>query len=293
MSFGYDRQPRVMLNDSAVLNAALYTADDTTPIPADDILTVTFTIVAPGGDPNIPDIDHADGTVVPDETGAGYGRYIVGNATNSVEGEYVGIATFTYNDVPNNLNGLVKSVPVNYSVFDPFVRVGHSPADAAVRQAWMKIEDCFDSEQGGPWLRDMTLNVFDQSKLRGLLPEVFLGINNQMPYSDYTPDSFPYTTHDGEALVAQGLLVAGIRHLMRSYTEQPDVTSSPVAFMDRKKYQQAWGSQYAIELKEYEKWLNRWKLRGYNLSKGSLLLGSKAGRMLPAPLRSRNVGRGF
>lgn len=289
MSFGYDRQPRVMLNDSAVLKATLYSTDDTTLIPAADILSVTFTIVRPDGDPNTPDIDHADGTVV----GDGEGQYIVGSATNYSEGEYVGIATFTYDDAANSLSGLTKSVPVSYSVFDPFVRVGHSPADTAVRQAWMKIEDCFDSEQGGPWLRDMTLNVFDQSKVRGLLPETLLDINGQMPYSDYTEDSFPYTLHDGQALMAQGLLVSTIRHLMRAYTEQPDVTSSPVAFMDRKKYQQSWKFQYDVEKAVWDKWLNRWKLRTYDLTHASLLLGSKAGRMLPTPMRSRNAGRGF
>lgn len=287
MSFGYERAPKTALDNSVVLNAFIYSSDDQTLIPQASIQSVTFTVLVPGDDPSAPTINGATGTVVAD----GHGQYVVASTVTTVAGDYKGYAKFTYTD--GTLTNLVKSVPVDFEVFDPFVRTGASAADGAIRQAWMKIEDCFDSEQGGPWLKDMTLAVFDQSKLRGLLPEVLMDINNQMPYTNYTESSFPYTANDGEAVMAQGLLVAAIRHLMRSYTEQPDVTSSPVAFMDRKRYQQAWKAQYDVELPLFEKTLTRFKLRDYDLSHGSLLLGTKAGRMLPAPMRSRNVGRGF
>lgn len=288
MSFGYERQEQVMLNDSTILRATLYAADGETLVPSANIHSVAFTVVTPYDvDPNNPTVSAQPGTVVSD----GVAEYVVATTVNTEAGQYRGIATFTYDD--DSHTNLVKSIPVLYDVIDPFERTGSSPADGAIRQAWMKLEDCFDSEQGGPWLRDMTLAVFDQSKLRGLIPEVLLEINAQMPYTNYTEDSFPYGANDGEALMAEALLVSGIRHLMRSYTEQPDVTSSPVAFMDRKKYQQVWKAQYDVEKAVYDKWLSRFKLRSYDLSSGSLLLGSKAGRMLPAPMRSRNVGRGF
>lgn len=276
-----------MLNNSAVLTAFLYGSDDQTLIPVGDITSVVFTIVKPSGDPSLPDVDADPGTSDQD----GRGQYVVDPSVNNEAGQYKGIATFTYDE--GDFSGLVKSIPVDYTVDDPFVRTGASPSDGAVRMCWMYIEDCFDSEQGGPWLRDMTLAVFDQAKLKGLVPQVILDINQQMPFSSYTEATFPYTGLDGEALMAQGLLVATCRHLMRSYTEQPDVTSSPVAFMDRKKYQQAWKAIYDVEEEKWKLWLNRWKLRSYDLTHASLLLGSKAGRMLPAPLRSRNVGRGF
>jgi hypothetical protein len=278
-----------MLNNSAVLNAYLYDSTDENLIPEANITGVTFTIVKPDGDPTAPDIDHVAGTVVAGEDG--HGQYVVDPSLTDIEGEYKGFASFTFTE--GTLTGLVRSVTVDFTVSDPLVRVGASASDGSIRQAWMKIEDCFDSEQGGPWLRDMTLAVFDQTKVRGLVPEVLLDVNNQMPYTDFTEASFPYTTQDGEALIAQGLLVSTIRHLMRSYTEQPDVTSSPVAFMDRKRYQDRWKAQYDVEKLVWDKWLNRWKLRAYDITHGSLLLGSKAGRMLPAPMRSRNVGRGF
>lgn len=289
MSFGYDRQPQGLLNDSIALRATIYQADDETLVPEANIHSVTFTIVKPGGDPDTPDVDAQPGTVVSDGTG----QYIVDPAVNDTAGDYTAIATFTYDDDVLSATNMVKSIPVGYVINDSFERTGPTPADTAVRMCWLMLEDCFDSEQGGPWLRDMTLAVFDQSKLRGLVPQVIMDINLQMPFTSYTVDSFTYTTGDGNALFAQGLLLATIRHLMRSYTEQPDVTSSPVAFMDRKRYQQAWKAIYDVEKPVWDKWLNRYKLQSYDLSHASLLLGTKAGRMLPAPMRSRNVGRGF
>lgn len=279
--------PRSALNNSTILNAYLYSSDDQTLIPQGSISSVTFTVLKPNDPAGSPTVNNVSGTVVAD----GHGQYVVSPSVNTVEGDYKGIATFTYAD--GTLTNLVKSIPVDYSVFDPFVNTGPSVADPAVRLAWTMLEDCFDSEQGGPWLRDMTLAVFDQSKLRALVPSVIMEINLQMPFSAYTEATFPYTQGDGTAFVAQGLLVAAIRHLMRSYTEQPDVVSSPVAFMDRKKYQQVWKAQYDVEKALWDKVLNRYKLQSYDLSSASLLLGTKAGRMLSGPMRSRNAGRGF
>lgn len=287
MSFGYERVGRIFLNDSKVLEAYLYSLDEQTLIPQGDIAEVKFTVLKPSDDPATPTVNGANGTV----TGDGTGQYVVSGSVNNEEGDYRAFATFRYNE--GTLTNLTKTVPVFYSVVDAFERAGPHVSDPYVAQAWMKLEDCFDSEFGGPWLRDMTMRVFDQTKMRALAPEVILAINQQMPFTDYTVDTFPYDTGDAGPLFAQGLLVAAIRHLMRSYTEQPDVMSSPVAFMDRKRYQQAWKLQYDVELRMFERWLNRWKLRSYDITHASVLLGSKAGRMLPAPMRGRNVSRGW
>ena len=287
MAFGYERLGRIFLNNSMVLNAYLHTQDDQTLVPEADITSVAFTVLKPDDDPSTPTIAGTAGAVIADGTG----QFVVSAAVNDTEGEYRAFATFTYDE--GSLTGLVKSVPVFYDVIDAFERTGESPLDPAVDMAWLKIEDCFDSEFGGPWLRDMTLRVFDKTKIRELAPTVMLQINSQMPFTDYTTESYAWTNADATALFGQGLFVETVRHLIRSYTEQPEVISSPVAFMDRKRYAEAWKMVLDIENPLWERWLTRYKLRSYDLSHASLLLGSKAGRMLPAPLRSRNVGRGF
>ena len=283
MSFGYDRQATVMVNDTATLVASVYGEDDTL-VPQSNITGVTFTVLASSDTPDSPSIDHEDGDI----TGDGTGTYTVDGSLTTEAGQYKAFATFTYTE---NSTTKIASRVCSFEVIDPFEYRGPSPSDGAVKFCWTYLEDCFDSEQGGPWLRDMTMAVFDQSKLRALIPLVLLEINNQMPFTSYTEDSFPYNGGDGEALFSQGLLVQAIRHLMRAYTEQPDVVSSPVAFMDRKRYQQAWKAQYDVELPAWTHNLNRWKLQAYDLSSSSLLLGSKSGRYLPGPMRSRNVGR--
>ena len=287
MSFGYERQGRVFLNDSKILNAYLYADDQQTLIPGDDIQNVTFTVLRPTDNVISPAVVDAFGTIVYDGTG----QYVVDGAINDVEGEYRAYATFLYQE--GDLTDLVKTIPVFYDVVDPFERSGPHVMDPSVDEAWLKLEDCFDSEFGGPWLRDMTMRVFDKTKIRALAGETLLAINQQMPFTDFTVDTFPYSLGDAGSLFAQGLLVSAIRHLMRSYTEQPDVMSSPVAFFDRKRYQQAWKAQYDVEQAQFERWVNRWKLREYDMTHASLLVGVRAGRMMPAPMRSRNVGRGF
>ncbi len=276
-----------MIDNSQVLNAWLYTQDDENLIPEDDITAVTFTVLVPGDDPAEPTLDHIDGEVVED----GHARCLVEAWVNHIQGQYKSFAQFTYDE--DGLSGLVKSVVTDYDVFDPFVRAVASPADPAIDQCWVKLEDCFDSEIGGPWLRDMTLAVFDKTKINAFIPETLLSINKQMPLSSYDVTSFPWTGSDGTALFAEGLLVATVRHLMRAYTEQPDVTGAPVGFLDRRRYQEAWKAVYEIEMEMYKLWLNRWKMGEYDLTHAALLVANKAGRMMPAPMRSRNVGRGF
>lgn len=290
MAFGYDRVGRIFLNNSMVLDAYLYTQDGQVPIPQADIASVSFTVLKPGDAPATPTVNAADGTVAAD----GLGRYVVADTVNNVEGEYRAYATFAYAE--GSMTGLKKTVPVFYDVIDAFERAGPSAVDPAVDMCWTMLEDCFDSEFGGPWLRDMTMRVFDKTKVRELAPSVMMQINQQMPFTDYTlatPTGYPWLEGDAAALFGQGLLVASIRHLMRSYTEQPDIVSSPVAFMDRKKYADSWKKIYDVESPLFERWVTRFKLRSYDMTHASILLGSKAGRMLPAPMRSRNVGRGF
>jgi hypothetical protein len=292
----YQREPRELIGSSAVLVAQIYNQAESAPIPEADVHSVTFTVMLPTDVQGSPSILNQSGTV----TGDGEGTFVVAGTFTQVAptgggaGHYRGIATFSYDDnsiTPPLLN-LTKAVPANFEITDPFDATGARPADPYVDQAWMKIEDCFDSELGGPWLRDMTLNVFDKYKLRELIPEVLLAINQQMPYTSFNEDGFPYLENDGGALFAEGLLVAAVRHLMRSYVEQPDIANSPVAFENRQRYQQAWQAVYEIELKQFEMWLTRWKLRAYDITNAALLVSSKAGRMMSGPMRTRRIFSG-
>lgn len=389
MSFGYERQPRIFIHDTALLTAFLYAADDETLVPLTEIEGVTFSVRRPedadvpayiivntvlitandpgafgnsftvefdnpgvagplsatfngtnlvvtlasdgvnilstaadvvtllSADPTIyptliatvvdnsplvtgstpmeplvqTNLSHGVGPIIYRAAGIvaddGTATYLVPSNITNVPGEYLGMARFTLG------SGEVKSVPCDFDCIDPFEDIGVNPGDGAVTGCWIKLEDCFDSELGGPWLRDMTMARFDKSKVRRFIPDALMEINGQMPQTNFTEDSYPYGADDADVLLSQGILVATIRHLMRAYTEQPDITNSQVGFLDRKRYQQAWKAIYDIELAIFMRWLALYKRRLYNLGSGRLLVASKAGRLLNAPSRARAAGRGY
>jgi hypothetical protein len=280
MSFGYERQKRVFVNDTALLEAYIYEGDDETLVSLTAITQVLFTIKKPS-DTN-PTIDNDPGTII----GDGHAQYLVSSSTIDEAGEYLATAQFELS------NGEKRTVIVDFDVVDPFESVGASHIDPWVDMTWRKIEDCFDSEIGGPWLRDMTMSRFDKSKLKTLIPEVLLDINIQQPITAFTEDSFPLD-HNGGALFAHGLLVSTIRHLIRSYAEQPDVNNSPVSFLDRRRYQETWAKVLEVEDLQYRRVLALWKRQFFGFGSSKLLVSSKAGRLVPAPMRTRYMGRGY
>ncbi len=284
--FGFDRQSRAFLGDSKELVAVLYNEENTLLIPQADISSVTFSVMKPGDDPNTPTVDADAGTV----TGDGTAVYNVADTVHDVVGEYRAFARFTYDE--NGLTNKLKTVPMTYEVADVFRTVASTPAEPSMDLAWQKLSDCFDSEFGGPWLRDMTKANFDKVKIADFVPDVLLEINAQQPVTEYNIDSFPWTTRDGAALVGFGLYIATIKHLMRSYTEQPNVMNSSVGYLDRTRYQQAWGAIYQMELPEWKRILELWKRGEIDISRGSLLVGNKAGRLTGMYPRTRFIGRG-
>lgn len=280
MSFGYERQKRVFVNDTALLNAYIYEADDETLIPLTAINQVLFTVKKPSD--TTPTINNDPGSIIAD----GHAQYLVDSLIVDEPGEYLATAQFVLN------NNEKRTIIVDFDAVDPFETVGASDIDPWVDLTWRKLEDCFDSEIGGPWLRDMTLARFDKSKIKTLLPDALLDINVQQPITSFDENSFPLD-NDGGALLSQALLVVTIRHLMRSYAEQPDTNNSPVAFLDRRRYQETWGKMLEIEEAQYRRVLALWKRQYFGFGKSKLLVATKAGRLIPAPMRTRYMGRGY
>jgi hypothetical protein len=282
MSFGYERQQRVFVGDTATLYAYLYEDDQESLVSFVNIDQVVYTVKRPSDDASTPTIAEAQGTI----TGDGQAEYIVPSSVVGEPGEYLAFARFHLND------GRKKSVIVDFDAIDPFEAVAQGPFDPWIDFTWRKIEDCFDSEIGGPWLRDMTMARFDKSKLRTLLPEALLDINVQQPITHFNEKSFPLD-ESGGALFSQALLVSTVRHLIRSYAEQPEVIASPVNFLDRRRYVDTWNSVLKIEEPQYRRVLALWKRQYFGFGSSKLLVASKAGRLLPAPMRTRYMGRGY
>ena len=292
MSFGYQRQPTIMVNDTNNITALIYLENEVNdpseieqPVPMAQISSATFIIQRPQ-DPAGTFI-MSDGSVLEDGTAT----TIIGASEHDTAGQYLGICQFVYGPSDTH-DDYTTSVPITYNVNDPFETSGSSAIDPSVDDAWNRLSDLFDSEEGGPWLRDMTMGRFDKTRVREFGPDVFFDINGQMPQTSYTIDNFSYGTWDGQILVTQGLLVHSIRHLMRSYTEQPDIMQSPVGYADRKRYLDAWNSVYGIELERYNRMLELYKRRLFDQGTRTLV-STKSGRAIYGPSRLRGVFRGY
>jgi len=257
--------------------------NEETLVPEADIDEVSFTILAPGDTIAAPSVDAEVGTV----TGDGTAEYVVEGAVNTVSGNYKGKATFTYTEGGHTLT---RSVPIEYEVIDPLEAVGPADYDPYVDMAWTYFEDQFDSETGGPWLKDMTMAYFDREKLRSFIDDALLEINTVPPFpTQYTAESFPYST--GGALFSLGLVCSTIRHLMRSYAEIPNPANSPVPYHDRQQYQQRWNAIYQVEYPRFQQLVQAFKMGSFDVGHTSALVSAKGGRLLPGVMGTRALGR--
>jgi len=302
MSLGYDRQLKIVaLNDSARLVARLY--DDKDQLYSyEDLAAVTFTIQRPAdrtvNDPKDPKknpeyIDPPEkvtleGEILEDGTGA-----LVYDDTSRL-GHHIVVATFELVD------STTQSTRVDFEVFDPF-EIVDTPLRIVADGVWTKLEDCFDAENEGPWVQDMTLHFFREEKMEKFINDALFDINYQNPPTNVDIGSFVTTnvnTNDSLVtanypLLVQGVFVQVLRHIMRSYVEQPLPTGAQIAYQDRRDYLERWQGMYELELEQYRRWLSLWKRGFLQLGHSRLLVSAKAGRLIPAPMRARSVGRGY
>lgn len=285
MSLGYDREQNVFCQgDTAEIVAVLYDREDR-PMTEDDVEEVEFTIQKPDGEKVTEPGEIADdgsGTLAFDDT--------------DLVGEYLVIASFS-------LEAGKRSTRVDFEVIDPFKSIAPSPSWVVADAAWKKIEDCFDGEQDGPWLRDMTLTYFNRDKMENFISEALFDVNQQNPPTNLAVGDFAMSQGTGDdmvtvvtadlPLIAQGVFIAVLRHLMRSYVEQPNPVGAQIAWHDRRDYLQRWQSVYQVEYQQYMRMVALYKRRFLHLGEAKVLVSSKAGRLIPAPMRTRFVGRGY
>lgn len=293
MPLGTERDiSTVNQGDTADLYAYVFD-QDSNPIPAADITSVTFEIQDPTGAKT-----SAGGTIEAD--GAGYLRY---DSTAKPLGEYIAMVRFVLD------SGEKRSTRLDFAVVDPFITPVPTRDEVIANHVWDMFEDCFDSEEGGPWLRDMTLSFFDRKKIEQFIPYALMDINNTQPMTHldlgefvlitFGPDGMtPISANatDSIPIVTMGTMIEVIRHLMRSYVEQPANMGSEIAFEDRRDYLQRWQMILQDLVPEYQRRLVLWKRQYLNLGKSALLVHSKAGRLYGThngSWRLRNAGRGW
>jgi hypothetical protein len=285
MTLGVDNEPTtVNQGDTADLYAYIFDSDDN-PILAANIAQVEFKT-------QLPDGNQVTQTGTIESDGAANLRF---TNTNQI-GEYSSVAKFTLND------GTIRSTRIDFSTVDPFDLTGPTGIDLVTDTVWTLLEDCFDSEEGGPWLRDETLSYFNRAKVKFFVPFGILEINVVPPETQLTLVDFTTPVHDGSPtgspnvalpLLAYGTLIHVVMHLMRAYVEQPTPQGAQVVYDDRRDYLQRWQIILTQIEPEFRRMVTLWKRQFLHLGKSALLVHSKAGRLYGPGYRMRNVGRGY
>lgn len=128
----------------------------------------------------------------------------------------------------------------------------------------VRFADLFDSPQGGPHLITYYQTHFTPARYAQLL-RVALGVLNtqSQPIQNYTLDGVggpQFPLNYWGALLEKSLYIEVIRHLRRSYVEQPQLMGGEVTRHDRRDYFDRWGMFLQDELAAFERQLEAFNI---------------------------------
>lgn len=215
-------------------------------------------------------------------------QFILNSDQTAVIGNYETTWTYTVNGSPR-------------TYVDPFVIPGLMPTWQSltsgdrqiVYNCYHRVASGWDSNTGGPYLQTLSQSSFNAY-------EVFAGLlyNETLSYFnfEYQPPFYPpyevgisankILPYDWYGLLEEGLYVACLRHLQRSYLEQPIVQNDPMGRLDRRDYFDRWERIWLQEKEIYDKMLRQFKRRFLVGShRSTLVAGGLIPRMFINPSR--------
>jgi hypothetical protein len=212
--------------------------------------------------------------------------------TRAATRQGVGVYTYQFTSTDTSTPGVYRLV-WGYSISgtpDPytvFLQVGSaSPAydslsadfKAIVESVWERFADLHDSPNGGPNLLIYYQTHMDRGRLAGLLKVAIGQLNTRaQPFMSFTTDTTaPFPFLQWGALLEQALYIEVIKHLMRSYTEEPALEGGTVARQDRRDYQQRWAMMLEVEAPVLKEMFDHFKISMMGLSRPRVLVSGGA-----------------
>lgn len=144
-----------------------------------------------------------------------------------------------------------------------------------VDRAILRFADLYDSFDGGPHLKEEFQTHFSKERVAILMGFANNALNFQnQPATRYivgnnTGTRFPVKNH---GILEWATYIEMIKHLIRSYTEQPLVTGANVAITDRRDYTNRWREVLKDELDRFNAAVAIYKRSLIGLGGGSLLV---------------------
>lgn len=168
---------------------------------------------------------------------------------------------------------------------------------AIVDRVWMRLADTIDSPGGGPNILTYIQSKFGRGRISQLM-QVAVGRLNTMaqPFATYTltgQGGAVFPTAQWGPLLESLTFIETLKHLIRSYTEQPDfVGSGNVSRLDRTKYARAWRDVMVDEENIVKGQLDTFKISQMNLGRPAVLIsGGVFGRYGPTRMAGSVAAR--
>jgi hypothetical protein len=171
------------------------------------------------------------------------------------------------------------------------------PMKTIIESVWIRIADLIDSPGGGPNLATYVQSRFGRGRIAELL-KIALGRMNTMsqPFQTYSLDGsggaqFPY--QQWGPLLESATWVEVLKHLIRSYVEQPSfMGSGNVSRLDRRDYVDRWRQVMLDEEELVKQQLQHFKIASMGLGRPAVLIsGGVYGRFGPTRMAGSIAAR--
>lgn len=215
---------------------------------------------------------------------------ILASAETATPGLYLTTFSYELDGAPIAVTGIVEIGRAS-----PYYDSLDIGMKGIVESAWLRFADLFDSPNGGPHLQVYFQARFDRNRMAQLLRLAVGRLNTvAQPHSTYTVDDpsnlFPISTWG--ALLEHALYIETIKHLRRSYVEQPEAVNVTVARQDRRDYLARWGEILRDEEADLKGELDTFKIANMGLGRPRVLVsGGVFGNFGPTRLPGSAAAR--